>query len=392
MKSIICLIGLLVAASLRADFYAYNGTFDQVLVVSYQVEWTSSATGDSVDWFDTVTLQPGDSIYMIDDDSVDSYVYTEYSENYYPIYDGGSGGGGGGPPPPGHPSASVSAELMDDGSVQVTANGSSTGALNEIGIEACDESGTPLVNLGISSQTGASGSYTTTFNLDSLNSPYVQAYAWNADRSELVRSSPLQLMAPSIQMTGDPVFDAQWEPIPWDNLLPGKHILSVWNIKPVEARPAKRSELQACVDYLRAHSPTFEQAWETCDSAAHGVAIVLVPGSSGGLTVNNNMAVGTRTQYRADGSMLSTPAYVLAHEMGHVNLPNDNGVHPDWVVTNDTPGWTDYAPNTSEYYAYRFAEQVAQEIRNGGGVNIGQRTGWSDPSMDHDQDAGMGAP
>ena len=128
-------------------------------------------------------------------------------------------------------------------------------------------------------------------------------------------------------------------------------------------------------------SKTFATAYNTM---LKETGIVINPVSYGGVwgTVDgNNVVFGTFAGVRNDGSIIY-PAYVLAHELGHLFQPYDK-INTSWNLNSVDIAHGDLmrsvkTPNTSEYYAYMFAQQVSKEIREATGANIGNAANYKD--------------
>lgn len=70
----------------------------------------------------------------------------------------------------------------------VTGNSNAESAVNEIGLELCDATGTPFENLGISGGGAPSVSSGFSWTAPAAGTYFFDAYAWNDDRSQLVRT------------------------------------------------------------------------------------------------------------------------------------------------------------------------------------------------------------
>jgi hypothetical protein len=126
------------------------------------------------------------------------------------------------------------------------------------------------------------------------------------------------------------------------------------------------------------HSPTFAAAYNKQLNAVNGVVLNPVSFSGGGQFEGNNIIFGTLSGEHDDGS-IQYPAYVIAHEFGHADQTFP-GANKAWNLSVNDPNVRSIldaarAPNTAEYYAWNFAEQVSREVLKETGVNIG-----SDPS------------
>lgn len=140
------------------------------------------------------------------------------------------------------------------------------------------------------------------------------------------------------------------------------------------------SQAKAAIALLM-KSPTFANAFnQVLNEGNHGLAINPVGYAKGGTVLGNNIVFGTGAG-RLDNGTIIYAAYNIAHEIGHTNENNKNS--PYFVKDGTTIAAAELfatvqAPNSSEYYAYHFAEQVAREIREIANVNIGSQSSYAD--------------
>jgi hypothetical protein len=155
---------------------------------------------------------------------------------------------------------------------------------------------------------------------------------------------------------------------------------------PEKQQAAMVASVKAMLDFMKVNSPTFASALkQQLENPQHGLAIVPVDGTGGGMAPGRSLVIGTSAGVRDDGSIIY-PAYVLAHELGH-HAQATGTRNPEWDLPNTAFGYDDngnflpsrkIAPNSAEYYAYQFAQQVAEEIRQATGVDIGNLKNYWD--------------
>lgn len=91
--------------------------------------------------------------------------------------------------------------------IQLTVSASSSSGLNEIGIELCDASGNPVVNMGNVAASGPSAQQSFYWQPPSPGTYIFVGYAWNQNRSALIRTAPKSIIIgdyPPIQVTLTP--------------------------------------------------------------------------------------------------------------------------------------------------------------------------------------------
>lgn len=72
--------------------------------------------------------------------------------------------------------------------IQFSVGANCSAGLSEVGLEACDGSGTALANLGATGVSGSDTTQTFTWTASSAGTFYFDAYAWNGSRSHLTRT------------------------------------------------------------------------------------------------------------------------------------------------------------------------------------------------------------
>jgi len=164
----------------------------------------------------------------------------------------------------------------------------------------------------------------------------------------------------------------------------GKVVVLQQNL-PESERAAAAAAVTEAVAFMPANSPTFAAAWNLRANENQGIALVPLAKTDGGTVAGNSMVFGTETSVRVDGTKIY-PAYTLAHELGHENQRHSAANSP-WNLPKEAfeanadgspSDARKIAPNSSEYYAYQFAEQVAKEIREKTGLDIGQQKSHGD--------------
>lgn len=83
-------------------------------------------------------------------------------------------------------------------SVNFTVNASSSSGLNELGLELCDAGGVPIKNLGLAGSSGSNSSKVFSWSTNIAGSYNFDGYAWNADRTLLVRTNVITVTVSAI--------------------------------------------------------------------------------------------------------------------------------------------------------------------------------------------------
>lgn len=140
-------------------------------------------------------------------------------------------------------------------------------------------------------------------------------------------------------------------------------------------------DVKDLVAFLKDNSPTFKKAYDAIVGGSRTYVVNIVEGTSGGAVDDNrNIVFGTQSAVRSDGSIIY-PSYTLAHEFGHVSQSlGGDAAHPEWNVsiTSSSDPKAAIAPNSAEYYALQFANQVSSEILQNTGLNIGSQARYND--------------